>query len=187
MGEARVVWDVSMSLDGFVAGPDDDVELLHQWLFDGRTDRDAIVEDAGVKAAGAVVMGRRTFDMHPSGPYGLPAFVVTHEARPEAGASPVTFVTDGVGSAIVQAARAAGGRSVAVMGADVARQCLTGGLVDELRIHLVPVLLGEGIRLYQDPSHGPIELERASVTPTAAATHLVFSIRGSESPGAAAR
>lgn len=151
MSKGRVVLDVSMSLDGFVAGPNDEVDRLHHWGFGGKTDRDAEILDAGVKGAGAVVMGRRTFDIHPSGPYGLPAFVVTHEApdRPESGSSPKTFVTDGIESVIAQATTAAGDSSVGVMGADIARQCLSGGLLDELHIHLVPVLLGRGKRLFE--------------------------------------
>jgi hypothetical protein len=77
MAMGHIVLDVSMSLDGFIAGPNDEVDRLHQWAFGGKTDADAEILDAGVTATGAVVMGRRTFDLHPSGPYGLPAFVVT--------------------------------------------------------------------------------------------------------------
>ena len=76
----HIILDVSMSLDGFVAGPNDEVDRLHDWGFGGKTEVDAEILSAAVEATGAVVMGRRTFDLHPSGPYGLPAFVVTHNA-----------------------------------------------------------------------------------------------------------
>src|ERR687896_726922 len=165
MTMGHIILDVSMSLDGFVAGLNDEVDRLHHWAFGGKTDTDAEVLDTGVKAAGAVVMGRRTFDLHPSGPYGLPAFVVTHHApiRPATGDSAITYVTDGVESALTQATAAAGDKSVVVMGADIGRQCMRKRLLDELHIHLVPVLLVQGIRLFEHLGHDPIELERTSV------------------------
>jgi dihydrofolate reductase len=180
MTMGHIVLDVSMSLDGFVAGPNDEVDRLHHWAFGGKTDTDAEIVATGVKAAGAVVMGRRTFDLHPSGPYGLPAFVVTHDApkRPATDHSAITYVTDGVESALAQATAAAGDKSVVVMGADIARQCMRKRLLDELHIHLVPVLLVQGIRLFEHLGHDPIELERTSVIPTPAATHLTFRARG---------
>jgi dihydrofolate reductase len=179
MTMGHIVLDVSMSLDGFVAGPNHEVDRLHDWAFADKTDTDADVLSSGVKAAGAVVMGRRTFDLHPSGPYGLPAFVVTHNApkRPATGGSAITYVTDGVESALAQATAAAGDKSVLVMGADIARQCMRKGLLDELHIHLVPVLLVQGIRLFEHLGPDPIELERTSVIPTPAATHITFHAR----------
>lgn len=199
MGIVRV--SASLSLDGFSAGPDvsDQApmgvggERLHRWLFSSGGDRNVPSggttpsgQDAAVSAelharTGAVVVGRRTYDigvdLWGDTPFPVPTFVVTHRAqqpRPMRSAT-FTFVTEGVASAVERAARAAGDRDVLVMGgADVSRQALAAGLVDELTVNLVPVLLHRGTRLLEDT--GPAELERIGLVATDEATHLTFRV-----------
>jgi dihydrofolate reductase len=152
----------------------------------------AVLEDA-TKNLGAHVMGRNMFGGGP-GPWGddpwngwwgvnppfhLPVFVVTHHARPPLeceGGTTFTFVTDGVESAIAQAKEAAAGRDVQISGGStVARQALAAGLVDELRLALVPVLLGAGVRLFEEgDAFG--ELEQVSAVEGRGVTHLTYSV-----------
>jgi dihydrofolate reductase len=150
----------------------------------------AVLEDAG-KNLGAHVMGRNMFGGGP-GPWGddpwtgwwgdnppfhLPVFVVTHHARPQLeceGGTTFTFVTDGVESAIAQAKEAAAGRDVQISGGStVACNALAAGLVDEIRLDLVPVLLGAGVRLFDDVS---ADLEQISVTEGRGVTHLTYRV-----------
>ena len=176
----KVVIDMSMSLDGFIAGPSDDVERLHHWVFGGKTNREANILDDMVETTGAVVMGRRTFDLHPSGPYGLPAFILTHNPQdPEGtgtGRAGVIFVTDGIESALKQAKVVAGDKNIGLMGANIQQQCLSAGLVDEIHIHLIPVLLGDGTSLFGKLSE-IIELEKISIQDEPGATHLTYKVK----------
>ena len=193
MGVVRL--DITMSLDGFIAGPDDDVERLHQWVFGGdivvrsggdeyrlRTKADADVVRESIENQGAVVMGKRTFDIgeEPWGaepPFQVPCFVVTHRARPNLtkGRTTFTFVTHGIDVAIDQAKAAAKGNNVTVMGgANVAQQALAAGRLEELDLHVVPVLLGAGIPLF-DVDH-PIELKQTRIMPSAGVTHVRYVV-----------
>ncbi len=131
---------------------------------------------------GANVPGRKTFEDTKAwggqDPLGLPSFIVSHQvpdqwAGPQ---SPLTFVTEGVASAIAQAKAAAGERAVGVAGADLARQCLQLGLLDEIQLHLLPVLLGTGIRLFDQLDGGPIQLQQLRVVETAGVTHLWYRV-----------
>ncbi|HEX2295810.1 MAG TPA: dihydrofolate reductase family protein, partial [Actinomycetota bacterium] len=171
----KVVADITMSLDGFVTGPDPGPDLglghggdtLHLWATESDDEVDAAVLRESVEATGAVVMGRRLFDIvdAPGGwsddmGYGAgyaatpPCFVVTHEPPLEVRlASRFTFVTGGVRAAVEQARAAAGAKDVVVMGGgDVIGQCLDAGLLDELRIHLAPLVLGDGTPLFAGAS-----------------------------------
>lgn len=156
---SRLVLVFSMSLDVFVAGADIGVdnpmgnggEALHEWM--GSSDP---VDMEAVRAQharpGAVILGRTTYDLgrrHWGGtPYPVPSFVLTHrEAAPDEGFS---FVRSGIEEALAQARQAAGDRDVVVMGADVARQYLAAGLVDELTLQIAPILLGSGARLFEE-------------------------------------
>ena len=188
---AQVICDMSMSLDGYVTGPNDSREnpfgdgagMLHDWLSDAATDDDrAILQDV-LDGVGAIVMGRKSFDKNEgdggwgdSGPMGdTPCFVVTHR-KPTRSHPPIyTFVTDGVVGAIEQAKQAAGDKVVGLHGASVMQQALPFGLVDEIRVHVIPVLLGGGTPLFAtlDSAIG-LERTRALVTP--AATHLGFRV-----------
>jgi dihydrofolate reductase len=199
----QVTADMSMSLDGFTAGPNDGPdhplgeggERLHQWVFGlaswrephgltgGTTGPDADVVDEAVKATGATVMGRRMFDLGEPNwgddpPFHMPVFVVTHNARetlPKEGGTTFTFVTDGIESAIEQARKAAEGKNVNIAGgANTVQQALAAGLIDEIQIHLVPVLLGGGTRLFDHIGDEPVELELTRKIDSPAVTHLRF-------------
>lgn len=183
-----------MSLDGFIAGPNDEIEPLHDWIFrdavarplvrGGTTFGDDEVLDEAFKATGAVVMGLRTFNIGeaPWGdnpPFQVPCFVLTHHAREKVakeGGTTFTFVNDGIESAIEEAKAAAGDKNVGVMGANTAQQCIRVGLLDELQIHLVPVLLGQGIRLFDHEGTELIGLERTRVIEAPGVTHLRFRV-----------
>jgi dihydrofolate reductase len=185
----RVICDMSASLDGYVTGPNDSREnpfgdgagMLHDWLFDAATDEDrAILQDLR-DSVGAVVMGRTSFEKNEGaggwgdgGPLGdTPCFVVTHHEATRVHPRVCTFVTDGVVSAIEQAKQAAGDKVVSLFGATVMQQALPLRLVDEIRVHLIPVLLGGGTPLFSTLDSA-IKLERTQVLETPAATHLGF-------------
>jgi dihydrofolate reductase len=134
------------------------------------------------QAAGAIVSGRRMFDV--AGAWGgkhpmdVPVVVVTHQVPQEwvYEGSPFTFITDGVESAVEKARVIAGEKSIGVGGADITRQCLKLGLLDELQIDLVPVLLGRGVRLFEYLGIEPVELERTGVIESPGVTHLSFRV-----------
>jgi dihydrofolate reductase len=188
---ALVVCDMSISLDGYVTGPNASRQnplgegggTLHDWLFDAATEVDqALLQDA-IAGCGAVVMGRKSFDQAEGeggwgdgGPVGdTPCFVVTHN-KPTTSYPPVfTFVTDGVASAIEQAKHVAGDKVVGLHGATVMQQALPLSLVDEIRVHVIPVLLGGGTPLFSTLDSA-ITLERTNVQVTPAATHLGFRV-----------
>jgi dihydrofolate reductase len=187
----RVICDMSMSLDGYVTGPNDSrenpfgdgAEMLHDWIFDAATDEDrAVVQDV-LDSVGAIVMGRTSFDKNEGdggwddgGPLGdTPCFVVTHHAPERSHPSIYTFVTDGVATAIEQAKQTAGDKKVSLFGATVMQQALPLGLVDEIRVHVIPVLLGGGTPLFA-ALDSTISLERTQVVATPAATHLGFRV-----------
>jgi dihydrofolate reductase len=202
MGKVHV--DITMSLDGYIAGPNDGPDLglgeggeqLHDWVFGlatwreahglegGKTNRDAEVLDEAIRDNGAVVLGRRMFDnAHGWGdnpPFHVPVFVVTHEAREpiaKEGGTTFTFVTDGIESALEQAKAAAGDKNVSIAGgANTIQQYLSAGLVDELQIHIAPLLLGGGIRLFDDLRADQIELETTRVIESPEVTHLRFRV-----------
>ncbi|MCI4061258.1 dihydrofolate reductase family protein [Micromonospora sp. R77] len=187
---ARVLLDVTMSLDGFMAGPNVSVEhpmgegglRLHEWLFNTSTSE----VDAGIEremsATGAVVLGRRTFDVGINvwndTPFPVPCFVLTHDPLAERveKSGTFTFVTD-VRDAHARAVAAAGDQDVRLMGAEVGQQFLAAGLVDEVRIQLAPVLLGAGRRLFENLGTEHIELERFRTVESPYVTHLWFRVR----------
>jgi dihydrofolate reductase len=186
---SRVMTSMSMSLDGFVTGPDDSREnpfgkggdVLHDWLFKNKSDEDVAILTEMINDNGAVVMGRWSFDKcvdvwGPNGPVdGGPCFVVTHNAPTESYPSGYKFVTDGVASAIEQAKAAAGDKVVGLHGATMPQQALELGLLDEIHIAVVPVLLGGGTRMF-DHLGGAITLERTRVVDSPGATHLFYKV-----------
>jgi dihydrofolate reductase len=189
----------SMSVDGFIAGPNDDMERLFAWYFMGDThvelstgDGDLSVDvspevaeryEESSHGVGAIVSGRRMFDV--SGAWGgkhpmdVPIFVVTHSVPQEwvYEGSPFTFVLDGVESAVAQAKAVAGNKGVGVGGADITQQCLRLGLLDNIGIDLVPVLLGDGIPLFKHLGIEPTELEITGVTEGKGVTHLRYRVK----------
>lgn len=192
---SKLIVDVSLSLDGCMAGPEVGVdrpmgeggERLHQWMFDEPDEGDAALARESSAAVGAVVLGRRTFDVG-IGPWGdtpfpAPSFVVTHRPRaPMAMASGrFEFVGD-VAGALERARAAADGGCVMAMGGEVSRQLLRAGQVDELWLHLVPVVLGRGLRLF-DGADTLLELCPYAVQASPRVTHLKYRLRRGEAGG----
>jgi len=190
---SKVIFDISMSLDGFVTAsgvrPEEPLgdggRRLHEWVF-GDDERNRALLAEAVNFVGAVIAGRRTYDLSvaswgadgPAGPARVPVFVVTRaepEEAPEGSA--YNFVTNGIESALEKAKAAAGDKDVAVMGgAEIGQQFIRAGLVDEISIHLVPVLLGSGTRMFERLGGEHIQLETAEVIETPEATHLRFRV-----------
>jgi dihydrofolate reductase len=191
---SKVTSYISMSLDGFITDPNasvgtplegNDPGRLSDWQFDAKTETDAAIVDEMFKSTGAVLMGKRMFDagFEPWGdppPYHMPVFVVTHKKRkplPMQGGTTYTFVTDGIEAALELARAAAGDKNVGVWGgANIMRQYLKAHLLDEMHIHLVPILLGGGIPLFEGLDPEGIELRRLSSIETPGATHLRFEV-----------
>jgi len=193
----RVLLHVSMSLDGFTAGPKvciaqpmgEHGERLHDWLMADETERDPIDADVASKmysteTTGAVLMGRRTFTVGEKhwgddGTFNVPCFIVTHHpaATIVKKRTKFVFLTSGIHDALAQAKAAAGCKNVNVMGAFLARQCLAAGLIDEIHVNVIPVLLGGGARLCEGLISPPIELERMSVAASSSATHIAYRVR----------
>lgn len=182
---SMVTADLSMSLDGFIAGPDGETEwVLHKWFFEPSEGNQRIVEELQ-DSIGAVVMGRRTYDAGSENdgfvdnPFPVGHVVLTHDVPDEKakGETPFTFVTDGIESSLVHAEDLARDDEICVMGgADTVRQFIQADLLDEIRIHLVPVLLGDGIRLFEQLGTGPVELEPTGVVESSDATHLEYRV-----------
>jgi dihydrofolate reductase len=208
---SKVTCQISISLDGFAAGPEQSVEdplgkggtRLHEWVLrteawrrqhgleGGERNADSEVADALTRGVGAYVMGRRMFgggegpwDEAWTGwwgdepPFHAPVFVLTHHARePLAmqGGTTFTFVTGGIEPALEQARAAAGGQDVAIAGgASAVRQYLAAGLLDELHLHIVPIVLGAGERLLEDV--GDPTLEPVGVVASPAVTHVRYRV-----------
>jgi dihydrofolate reductase len=210
---ARLRFQISMSLDGFIAGPNQSEAnplgeggmALHQWVFGleawrrrhglegGEVNASTEVVEEALDGIGATVMGRNMFGGR--GPWGenpwegwwgddppfhAPVFIVTHHAREtvaKRGGTSFIFVTDGIESALEQAMAAAGGEDVALAGgAAVAQQYLRAGLVEEMQIHLVPVLLGDGARLFEDLGSATIGLECTGVVDAPGVTHITYRV-----------
>ena len=210
----KVVADITMSLDGFVAGPNPTLEEplgkngegLHEWALEtaawreqhglegGEVNVDSEVMAERVASVGAHVMGRKMFsggsgpweeDPRSMGwwgdepPFHAPVFVLTHHTRePEEmkGGTTFFFVTDGIKAALEQARAAAGDRDVAIAGGGTAiQQALVAGLVDELQVHVAPILLGGGTRLFGEGAD-PVRLEATRVVGSPKATHLTFAV-----------
>jgi dihydrofolate reductase len=199
----KVVFNMTVSLDGFVAGPNDNPDnglgdggdALFNWYFSGDTEipisdgnmvlkvspQSADILKKALESYGAGVWGRKTFDIarawggHPPG---SPCFIVTHSAPQEwvKEGSPFTFVADGVESAIRQAKEAAGDKDVVVCTASILQQCLNLGLMDEIHIDVAPLLLGNGVRLFDPLDIKPIELERIRVVEAPGVTHLGYRV-----------
>ncbi len=209
-------FDISMSLDGFVAGPDPTMEeplgrggeQLHEWVLGteawrsshgregGEPNADSEIIERSLRANGATVMGRRMFsggegswETDPKAdawwgdtpPFHHPVFILTHHEREpvaKEGGTTFTFVTDGIESALEQARAAAGDKNVGLGGgANVAQQYLGAGLLDELRIHVAPLFLGGGTRLFENHVGSEIPgLEKVEVVDSPQVTHLTYRV-----------
>ncbi|PPK71244.1 dihydrofolate reductase family protein [Actinokineospora auranticolor] len=195
---SKVTCDIAASVDGYVAGPNQSLDAplgegveqsLHSWMFDAAEDN--AEEIAAITEAGAYIMGRNMFgpsrdawDLDWQGwwgaepPYHAPVFVLTHYEREPLkmeGGTTFHFVTDGIEAAMERARAAAGERTVAVAGgASTVNQYLAAGLIDELRLHVAPVLLGQGERLFEGT--GRVGLTPVSVRHTPLVTHLTYAV-----------
>ncbi|MFN2472208.1 MAG: dihydrofolate reductase family protein [Gaiellaceae bacterium] len=215
----KLTFDITMSLDGFIAGPNPSLERplgeggerLHGWLYGlasfrerhglegGTTNADSEILEESLVSSGATLMGRRMFsggqgpwseDVNADGwwgddpPFRMPVFVLTHHPRETLtkGGTSFTFVTGGIEAALEQARAAAGKKDVSVAGgASVAQQYLEAGLLDELQIHLVPQLLGDGVRLFDNLDTEHIELQGARVMHSPSVTHVKYRVvKGNE-------
>jgi dihydrofolate reductase len=184
---------VTMSLDGFIAQPDDSARSLHEWMFSGKTNaadelflipadqRNKDVLDETISRIGATIVGRRTFDLTGGwdGDPPIPStyFVLTHRGPVDLprGRSEFRYVDDGIEGAVSAAKAVAGDRDVSLMGASVAQQSLAAGLLDDMCISVVPVLLGQGVRLFEtDVSE--LDLETIDVIDTPEVTHLKYRV-----------
>jgi dihydrofolate reductase len=193
---SKVIAGFSMSLDGFVADPDDGVEHVFKWFTAGGTDAEVMVGDheigmtreaaefikEGGRTAGVLVTARRTFDLaHAWGgkhPMDVPMVVVTHRVPQEwvnREDSPFTFVTEGVPKAINVAREIAGDQDVVVGAPSVTQECLQLGLLDAIHVDLAPVVLGHGIRLF-DHLAKPVELLVTEASGNPHVTHLTYRV-----------
>lgn len=199
---SKVTADISISLDGFAAGADDSVEnpmgdegeRLHEWIFPSQSWRESHGLEGGeggvddevlaemITGAGAQILGRRMFD-HGEGPWGEEppfhddVYILTHrprESEEKAGGTTYHFVSEGIESALERARASAGEKNVAVGSPSAIRQYLEAGLLDQLQIHIVPIFLGAGVRLFDGvgPDTAGLECERAIATP--GVTHLRY-------------
>jgi len=179
-GMAKFLYSAAMSVDGFIAGAGGDMSWLSEYMGPDPT------VDELIPQVGALLVGRRTFSGDDplkgkegegeafGGGWKGPQVVLTH--HPPAEVVPgVTFVT-GFNAAVAEAAAAAGDRYVAILGADVAAQCLRAGVLDEVLVSVMPVLLGEGTRLFEHPGGAAVKLQPMSVTPAQIAAHLWFRV-----------
>lgn len=191
----KVITVIAMSLDGFIAGPNEDVQHLLKWYFAGEVEipimkgryvwklspQSAKVLQETMATTGAMVCGRHVFDMAGAwegDPPFEPCFVVTHHPPQEwlEKESPFTFVTDGVDSAVRQAKQAAGNKNVVIATPNISQQAMKLGLVDEIQISLVPVLLGSGVPLFAHLGIEPVHLEAIRVVEAPGITHLGYKI-----------
>jgi dihydrofolate reductase len=179
----RTIWHITMSLDGYIAGPDDTMD----WAF-GHGPAGPIADEV-MASTGAILAGRRWHDVAMAryqgrdGIYGGrwtgPVLVLTHQPPAEPPDPEIRFVTGGIQAAVAAARDAAGDANVGVFGASIARQCLERGLLDEIVVHIAPVLLGDGVRLYGGDGAPRVELERIDATVSPQLADLRFRVRDS--------
>jgi dihydrofolate reductase len=182
---SRVVWHVTMSLDGFIAGPDDTME----WAFRsfGASGPSRVADDV-MGTTGAILAGRRWHDVATakySGRRGIyggswegPVFVLTHDPPDDPDDPEITFLDGPLEDAVATARQAAGAKNLEIFGANLAAQCLDAGLIDEIVVHVAPVLLGAGVRLYGVAGERrPVELERTGLEESGQLTSLRYRVR----------
>ena len=185
----KVYYDVSMSLDGFISGANvrpeaglgDGGERLHDWGFNSADSRNREIV-AGWASTGAIIVGRTTYNLSnwgadgPTGAARVPTVVVSHSVPQDIPNGGVYSFVNGVEAALEKAKKLAGDKDVGIQGANVAQQFIKAGFVDEISIHLVPVLFGDGIRLFEYPGSEHISLETIEVIETKEAIHTRFRV-----------
>lgn len=184
---------MTVSLDGFIAGKNGEDKGLHHWVFEGdipvtiggvtlshTSEVSAEVTRAAIHRAGAVVIGRRSFDSaNRAPPFQLPTVVLSCQARDsiQMQGVPVHFVTEGIMTALERAQSMAGSSDVLIFGgASTVQQYLKAGLLDEVNVHLVPIFLGSGVRLFEGIDEG-MKLEPIEVRATPDVTHLRYHVK----------
>ena len=191
----KVIYDISMSLDGFIAGANprpeagwgglgEGGERLHDWGFNSADARNREIEEALLASMGAVIVGRTTYNLSipnwgadgPTGAARLPTVVVSHGVPHDIPDGGVYTFVDSIEAAFETAKNAAGDKDVIIQGGNIAQQFITRGLVDELFIHLVPVLFGSGTRLIEDLGGEHVQLETTEAIETKEAIHLRFRV-----------
>ncbi|SFA72364.1 Dihydrofolate reductase [Lentibacillus halodurans] len=199
---SKVILNISMSLDGFIAGTNDSQkqplgdqgDILHAWMFSGEetsqtnsffklSSIDKDVFDSASKKTGAMIVGRRTYDIvngwggsHPL--ENVPVFVLTQSIpdTPPEGTTPFTFITDGVEQAVKQAKEVAGSKDVSVGTASVAQQCIELGQLDGLDLHIAPVLLNKGVRLFDQIGGKSVALKSTEVIEGTGVIHVKYDV-----------
>ncbi|MDR8393740.1 dihydrofolate reductase family protein [Aliifodinibius sp. S!AR15-10] len=203
---SNIVFEVGMSLDGFIAGPNggpdnpigDGGTDIHLWMYELKSWRKRLGMEGGIEnqndkimrhsfeRAGAYIMGRRMFDEGEQGwpeepPFRAPVYVLTNHPRDpwvRKGGTTFTFVTEGIESALEQAKEAAGDKDIKIAGgADTIQQFLQVGLIDEFTIHLAPIFIGSGVRLFDAAVLRELEFEKEEVLDSPLVTHLRYKIK----------
>ncbi len=179
-----------MSLDGFIAGPGiteehpmgNNGQRLHDWLFAAKTPADNEILDELMNSSGAVICGNITYSTAINGvweavtPFTIPAFVLCSQ-KPKSEVAGFTYITKGIHDALEKAKIVAGDKNICVMGgAYTIRQFIKAGVIDELHIHIAPILLNAGTRLFETIGHQPISLKKIASTDTPAASHIVYEV-----------
>ena len=177
---SKVTWHVTMSLDGFIAGPDDSMD----WARGGGGEPNPIADSVRT-GTGAILAGRRWHDVAMrkydgvagiyGGEWSGPVFVLTHRPEDQPGEG-VTFLSGSVEDAVATTGAAAGGRGIGIFGASLAAQCIEAGLLDEIVVHVAPLLLGDGVRLYGAPGAQRVDLERIESRCSGQLTDLRFRV-----------
>ena len=188
-----VVFNISLSLDGYMRGPNprsdnvlgDGGEQLHAWASDQATDADRKLLEDAIRGAGAVICGRRTYNDSlpswradgPTGPARLPVFVISNSTPSELHHGGVYQFEQTIECALQAAKKAAAGKDVCIMGgANIGQQFIRAGLIDELSLHIAPVLLGGGTRMFTDDSGKRLDLRVKSIINSPSATHIRYTI-----------
>jgi dihydrofolate reductase len=185
-----VIYDKSMSLDGFIAGANmrleaglgDDGERLHDWAFQDEAGREMLERE--VDRLGAVICGRRTYDTSiqywgadgPTGSARVPLFVLSHGVPDDVPEGGVYMFVDDLETALARARETAGDKNISVMGADVGRQLIDAGAIDEISMHVVPVLFGSGTPMFGEGVNEHVTLEFIGMTESPHATHLRYRV-----------
>ena len=191
----KVIYDISMSLDGFIAGANvrpepgwaglgEGGERLHDWGFNSADPRNRDIAEAMMASTGAVLVGRTTYNVSlpnwgadgPTGSARIPTIVVSHRVPQDIPDGGVYVFVHSVEAAHAEAKKAAGDKDIVVQGANTAQQLITLGLMDEILIHLAPVLFGSGTRLIEDLGGEHVQLETTEVIETKEAIHLRFHV-----------
>ena len=174
---SKVLWHISMSLDGFIAGPGDDMGWLSDYFGPNLT------ADEAVSQIGALLIGARTYRDAKTvegkvygGAWTGPQFVLTH-AAPDTAAPGFIFVGGDIGKVVRSVKAAAGDKYVAILGASTAKQVLDAGLLDEILIHIAPVLLGDGVRLFDHPGGTNVKLEQIGLTQSPKVVNLWLRVK----------